>query len=358
MQKWFWIILVILVAAGGYWYYTQPAAPAGLANPASVNCEETLGGTLEIVTTSVGQTGYCHLPDGRVCEEWDLYRSSTCTPPPTLSQDLYPLYSGATWNAPEPESVTIGSTTLTGASVSSVPVTDTMDPGSIFTPFEEYYASKLAALGYAVDNYLAAGGHVGGQTGYRKGGTTILTRFHIDYHTVSSTSPSTCPCDVTLSLFSSAPPVAASYKDATYTIDGKKITLVNGVAEEPAAPGSASTLTTKYFGNEASGDLNGDGTPDVAFLLTQDGGGSGTFYYVVAALATTTGYAGTNAILLGDRVAPQTTEIKDGEIIVNYAERKPGEPMTARPSVGVSTYLRVSGGVLSEVPHSDQRSVY
>lgn len=139
------------------------------------------------------------------------------------------------------------------------------------------------------------------------------------------------------------------YKDATYMIDGAPFTLVNGVAETEAAPGSASKITTNYFGNEVEGDLNGDGVSDIAFLLTQSGGGSGTFYYVIAALKTDTGYEGTNAVLLGDRIAPQTTEYKDDGVIVNYAIRKAGEPMTTPPSVGVSKYFKMVNGELSEV---------
>jgi hypothetical protein len=136
------------------------------------------------------------------------------------------------------------------------------------------------------------------------------------------------------------------YKNATYVIEGQPVALVDGRAETPAAPGSASMVVTQYFGNEATGDLNGDGTPDVVFLLTQNSGGSGTFYYVVAALETAGGYEGTSAVLLGDRVAPQTTEIRDGQVIVNYAERRADEPMTARPSIGVSKYLKVEGTTL------------
>jgi len=139
----------------------------------------------------------------------------------------------------------------------------------------------------------------------------------------------------------------SDYKDATYTIDGRSVTLANGKAASESAPGSASKVMTQYFGNQAVGDLNGDGVPDVAFILTQEGGGSGTFYYVVAALKSGDGYHGTNAVLLGDRIAPQTTEIKNGELIVNYAERKAGEPMTAQPSMGVSKYLTVIGGTLT-----------
>lgn len=137
-------------------------------------------------------------------------------------------------------------------------------------------------------------------------------------------------------------------KNLTYAIDGQSVRLVAGRAETPSAPGSASMTVTQYFGNEAIGDVNGDGMNDTAFLVTQNSGGSGTFFYVLVALKTATGYQGTNAVLLGDRIAPQTTEIKNGEVVVNYADRNSGEPMTTRPSLGVTKYLTVSGAVLSE----------
>ncbi len=107
-------------------------------------------------------------------------------------------------------------------------------------------------------------------------------------------------------------------------------------------------IGTRYFGYDSKGDLNGDGVEDVAFLLTEDNGGSGTFYYVVVALGTDTGYVGTNAIILGDRIAPQSTEIQNDEVIVNYADRLPTDPMTAQPSVGVSRYFRITDGKLIE----------
>ena len=143
--------------------------------------------------------------------------------------------------------------------------------------------------------------------------------------------------------------LGSDFKNSTFTVEGVPVTLVNGVSTMPAAPGSASVVTTRYFGNEATGDLNGDGKTDAAFLITQDSGGSGTFYYVVAELQTSKGYQPTSALFVGDRIAPQTTEIRDGEVVVNYADRKPSDPMSAPPSVGMTKYFKVTNGVFGPV---------
>jgi hypothetical protein len=150
-----------------------------------------------------------------------------------------------------------------------------------------------------------------------------------------------------LSEDSSIPP-SSDYKNAVYEIDGRSIVLVDGYSEMEIGPESAPKLVTKYFGNESFGDINGDGIEDKAFLLFQQSGGTGTFFYAVAAIKVDGGYLGTNGIFLGDRIAPQTTQIENGQIIINYADRNPGEPMTARPSLGVSKYLRFENGKLIE----------
>lgn len=151
--------------------------------------------------------------------------------------------------------------------------------------------------------------------------------------------------------FAACPDIQAGtdYKNATYILGGESVTLVDGSASVAAAPGSASKITTQIFGAPTEGDIDGDGTKDAAFLLVQSTGGSGTFYYLAVALSTNGGVRGTNGLLLGDRIAPQTVEVRNGVIIANYADRNVGEPMTARPSLGVSKYARVINGVLTEI---------
>lgn len=83
-------------------------------------------------------------------------------------------------------------------------------------------------------------------------------------------------------------------------------------------------------------------------------GGSGTFYYAAAALSTGSGYQGTNAILLGDRIAPQSTQIENGVIVVNYADRNPGEDFSVQPSLGMTKTLELQDGVLVEKPGPSQ----
>lgn len=148
------------------------------------------------------------------------------------------------------------------------------------------------------------------------------------------------------------PVVAVSdHKNVAYFIEGERVQLKNGMAESDTAPGSASRITTRYFGNELKVDLNGDGREDVVFLLAQERGGSGTFFYAVAALNTKEGYRGSDGYFLGDRIAPQSTVVSQnprqkGVVVVNYADRKPGEPMTARPSVGKSAYLKLNADTM------------
>lgn len=122
-----------------------------------------------------------------------------------------------------------------------------------------------------------------------------------------------------------------SYMDIEYTIDGGPTIIGNQL---------------QYFGNELVTDINDDGWDDVVFLVTYSPGGSGTFFYAVAALKTPGGYVGSDGYLLGDRISPQTIELSqnpnhDNVIVVNYADRAADESMVTPPSIGKSIYLKL-----------------
>lgn len=144
--------------------------------------------------------------------------------------------------------------------------------------------------------------------------------------------------------------------NTSYDIDGERVLLTNGLSEVPVAPGAATLAITRVFGEPVFGDLNGDGAKDAAFVLIDTPGGTGTFYYLAVALKTPQGAQGMSALYLGDRIAPQNVEIRNGMVIANYADRKPNDPMSAKPSVGVSAYGIIENGNLKDVSAADGKS--
>lgn len=51
------------------------SADIGMANPASVYCQQS-GGKTEIISAESGRVGYCYLPGGERVEEWAYYRKN------------------------------------------------------------------------------------------------------------------------------------------------------------------------------------------------------------------------------------------------------------------------------------------
>ncbi|MPT48861.1 MAG: DUF333 domain-containing protein [Sphingobium sp.] len=67
--------IAMLSACGAETSSKDEPKPVGMPNPASVHCTK-MGGKLEIRKEANGEVGYCRLPDGRVVEEWELFRAS------------------------------------------------------------------------------------------------------------------------------------------------------------------------------------------------------------------------------------------------------------------------------------------
>lgn len=90
----------------------------------------------------------------------------------------------------------------------------------------------------------------------------------------------------------------------------------------------------KYFGNEVFLDLDNDQVEDVAFLVTREDQGK-TLFYLAGAIRKEGGYLGTKISLLGENISPQTTEKRDGGVVlVNFA-------VGANPSVGRSIWFKL-----------------
>lgn len=146
--------------------------------------------------------------------------------------------------------------------------------------------------------------------------------------------------------------------DATYMIDGQALTLRDDQAAAAPVAGAAGKTLARIFGEPVHGDLDGDGVADAALLLVVTSGGSGTFYYLAAAFNRAGAFVGSEAILLGDRIAPQQLSIRHGLVVANYAERLAGQAMTVPPSQGMTKYLVRSGGGLEEILLAEGEGVF
>ena len=145
-------------------------------------------------------------------------------------------------------------------------------------------------------------------------------------------------------------PEAKGPQDSTYLIEGRPVKFENGEAKESNLV-SASTIDSKITLAGSGGDLGGHGSGDVPVVIVRNTGGSGSFYYVAAAIGTSgTAFHGTNAIMFGDRILPKGVEIRNKAIIVNYTDRYPWESFVVTPSVARSRTFDVEHDQLRETP--------
>jgi hypothetical protein len=149
-------------------------------------------------------------------------------------------------------------------------------------------------------------------------------------------------------------PTASDPLHATYWIEDEPVALVDGRNERPAAPGSAIMILTAVWKRPVFGDLDGDGDDDAALLLIYNPGGSGMFFYVTAAIHSNGRYQGINTFLLGDRITPKDLAIRDRMIVATYADRRPNEPFSTRPSVDRTISLMFQNGQLSATASTDE----
>ena len=143
--------------------------------------------------------------------------------------------------------------------------------------------------------------------------------------------------------------------NTTYTIEDQTIKLINGRFESQAAPGSATMIQASVVDRPVYGDLDRDGDDDAVVVIVYDSGGTGTFYYIAAAVNHKGVFSGTGGYLLGDRIAVQNVEIRSQMVVVKYSDRRPQEPMSAPPSVGTTIQLVFADGQLIHVKQDAAR---
>ena len=141
--------------------------------------------------------------------------------------------------------------------------------------------------------------------------------------------------------------VVTDERNCSYIIGGEMVVLVDGQSDIEIVKGSASRQLTSFIISQGGADLNGDGRGDSLVYLRQTSGGSGTFYYIAAALGTGRGYRGTNAVFLGDRIEPLDITFEGSTAVVSYLDRADGESFSVKPSVEKFLRLKIEDGQLT-----------
>jgi hypothetical protein len=178
----------------------------------------------------------------------------------------------------------------------------------------------------------------------------ILAGFYFSSGPKQAVAPATLPMatstvDTRVETNSLSP---LDVRNATYTIEGQSMTLVDG-ASQVAIPNSSAVVKTAVLEGPAFADLNEDGINDAVVILRQETGGSGIFFFVSVLLSkgsSSTGVA-TNAIMIGDRIHIQSIDIdQNGIISVTILDRKDSDPFSATPTVEKTFKYRVVGTTL------------
>ena len=136
--------------------------------------------------------------------------------------------------------------------------------------------------------------------------------------------------------------------NGTFMIDNESITLSAGRNETQITPTSALVEETVLLDKFAYGDVNADDKEDTALLLARYGGGSGTFIYVAVFVSGPVTYRGSDALFIGDRVAPQSISINNGIVTVDYLDRGPDEAFAAEPTIPTSKQFIYKNGEFVE----------
>ena len=161
-----------------------------------------------------------------------------------------------------------------------------------------------------------------------------------------------------------AAPSFAKLGNLSYPLSGTApdrvlLALVDGRYPSDAAPDGAPDAATpedERLVNEAElealhaiGDLDGDGSPDAAVVLSWNGGGSGTFYELFAVLNEAAGLRPLDGLQLGDRIDLKQIAVQEGRIRIGFIGAGPDDAACC-PSQRFDKAFAIEAGKLVEVP--------
>ncbi len=114
----------------------------------------------------------------------------------------------------------------------------------------------------------------------------------------------------------------------SYLIEKEKVILRDGHAREKI-PGTTAVIITEIIRRPVYADITGDGIKEAVSIVMQHTGGTGTFYYLVAADSTRL----IESYFLGDRINIVSLKVLKDTITVQYLDRSGTQPMAMKPSV-------------------------
>ncbi|MFZ3074138.1 MAG: hypothetical protein WA093_03360 [Minisyncoccales bacterium] len=144
--------------------------------------------------------------------------------------------------------------------------------------------------------------------------------------------------------------------NAKYFVEYQLVSLENGKSETTSA--DESKITTQITGTPVSGDLNSDGQPDWAIILTQKNSNDvGIYYYAAIALTDEAKglIVGSNAVAIGDRIDLRNIAIVNQAVKVDYLDWKTdGDSVESLPTVPTSKSFILDGVMFKEL--TDKRA--
>ena len=132
-----------------------------------------------------------------------------------------------------------------------------------------------------------------------------------------------------LAACDNAPASPLDPKNATYAIGGRTVTLSDGSAVLPSAPGSAlvAATTIRLSDKRAVGDVNGDEKDDVVVVLTYTN--AADTQYLLSVLPNGSDDSKViNTTVLSERITIENVTVVDGKITISYLDHREAESIS------------------------------